>query len=195
MKKTQAHVHISPGNSKLGKIANISLAPVTGCPSGVPCRKDCYALRLSNLRPLTKKAWSENLYLAQNFRDIFFAAISSYIYLNEVPFFRWHVSGDILDQDYLDRMVSIAKRFPGTMFLNFTKAHSLKFKRQFNLTTVFSMWPNWGDVDQDMPRAWLNDGTDPRIPKTAIKCPGNCETCGMCWSLPQIRRDVVFDKH
>jgi hypothetical protein len=43
--------------------------------------------------------------------------------------------------------------------------------------------------------AWMQDGTETRIPKGAIECHGNCETCGLCYELPRLGVDVVFHKH
>jgi hypothetical protein len=57
--------------------------------------------------------------------------------------------------------------------------------------------PLWGNTRKKLPRAWLYDPDcpDPRIPNDAIWCPGNCESCGMCWDLPNIGKDVVLIKH
>ena len=54
-------LHISPGNSKLGKIVNISLPPVVSCPKNVPCANDgCYAKRIYKLREVVRNAWNDN---------------------------------------------------------------------------------------------------------------------------------------
>ena len=191
-------VRISKGNSKMGKIASVATSPCKGCVKGVPCAKkgECYAIKAYVQYPQTKFAYDNNLMLARDYRDLYFAQITAYC-MHE-SFFRWHVSGDILDQDYLDRMILCAKQTPNCKHLCFTKNHALKYpKARSNLTIVFSMWPGFGDTKKKMPRAWMKDveNFDTRIPEKAIGCPGNCETCGMCWNLPEIGLDVVFDKH
>ena len=45
------------------------------------------------------------------------------------------------------------------------------------------------------PEGTMQDGTETRVPEDAIRCPGNCETCGLCYELPRLGRDVVFHKH
>jgi len=32
-------------------------------------------------------------------------------------------------------------------------------------------------------------------PVGAVECPGNCDTCGMCWNLKQLNIDTYFNKH
>jgi hypothetical protein len=41
MNKTK--ISISTGNSKLGKISNVSLTPVESCGNAELCKDDCYA--------------------------------------------------------------------------------------------------------------------------------------------------------
>lgn len=189
------HVHISMANAKMGHIPSVSLSPITSCPKHAPCKKDCYACRMSRY-PTVAQSWASNLHEARHNRDSYFAEIAAFFVMFRPSFFRWHVAGDILDQDYLERMADLARRYPDTRFLCFTKMHGLTYYHlPRNLVVVFSMWPGWGDTVKHMPRAWMQDGTETRVPADAIHCPGNCETCGMCWTLPQLGRDVVFNKH
>jgi len=50
-------VKISNGNTKLGRIPNISLPPIKACGKDVPCKSDCYALKAYRQYPATRKAW------------------------------------------------------------------------------------------------------------------------------------------
>ena len=126
----------------------------------------------------------------------YFTYIDKWVDKNKPMFFRWHVAGDIPEQMYLDCMKKLCRNHPQTKFLCFTKKFHLDYsKKPKNLQVVFSAWPGL-----DMPKtkfriAWMNDGKDGRIPKNAIHCPGNCENCGMCWNLSELKKDVVFDKH
>jgi hypothetical protein len=118
-------------------------------------------------------------------------------------FFRWHVGGDILSTDYLRRMCEIAESNPKTLFLAFTKAHSIVNQYEtdgeripINLAVIFSAWPGMGFENPHGHRiAWMQDGTETRVPKDALRCFGNCEQCGMCFELPRLGLDVVFPKH
>ena len=176
---------------------NISLLPGRTC-NGAPCYKDCYARKFM-FRPTVNEAWTENT--AYYFADPlgFFGDIISAIEKDRPCFFRWHVAGDIPDQQYLNFVIRIAKRFPDIAFLIFTKRYELSYAGiPDNLSIVFSAWPGY----KKPPRkasiagiAWMNDGTESRVPIDALNCPGSCETCGMCWELKKTGRDVVFHKH
>jgi len=199
-----------PGNSKLGKVPNISLMPGRTCNPDAPCRKLCYAVKALR-RPCVKACWTRNTDNAMGYRKDYFAEIDDYCSSRRPPLFRWHVAGDIPDQDYLDRMAMLAHANPGTEFLCFTKQHKLDFRYlPDNLHIVFSMWPGWGRVDYHdyrckFPRAWMQDGTENRIGqdgRTAVVCPGvtrgeHCDTCGMCWALDSSDNpvDIIFPKH
>jgi hypothetical protein len=110
--------------------------------------------------------------------------------------FRWFVGGDIPNQDFVDMMIRVGKIFPHIQFLAFTKRY--KFDYRFipsNLNIVFSAWPGLKMVNRyNRPVAWMQDGTESRIPSTAIKCSGTCENCGICWNLP-CGYSVWFEKH
>jgi hypothetical protein len=68
-----------------------------------------------------------------------------------------------------------------------------------NLSIVLSSWTNLTLPKRTAanwyPIAWFQDGTEKRISKDTIECFGNCEYCGMCWNLSNLKRDVVFYKH
>jgi hypothetical protein len=116
--------------------------------------------------------------------------------------FRWHVAGDILSEEYLCEMCRIAAENPDTHFLAFSKSFDIINGYEDhqalpgNLVIVFSAWPG---MKFDNPHghrvAWMQDGSETRMPADAITCPGNCETCGRCYQLPKLGRDVVFHKH
>lgn len=191
-------VVISKKNSKLGKIFNISLPPVKGCVSGIPCAKDCYACKAYRLYPMVKWAWDGNLILATHYRDRYFGDIRDFLHSlsAENILFRWHTSGDILDQDYANRMNDLAKQFGHINFLAFTKNHVLNYAGlSSNLTIIFSMWPKWGNPNPAFRSAWMQDGRETRVPMDAIDCSGHCEGCEDCWHINDLRRDVVFHKH
>ena len=192
-------ITLTPTTHKMGAIPSVSLAPIATCPPTAPCRSTaaCYACRLTACRPTVRAAWMANAQVAQADPARFFAAVRGCIAAEQPPMFRWHVAGDIPSQRYLDAMKAIAKDFPATRFLAFTKAHALDFtNRPHNLAILASVWPGWGDIAdlrrRRLPIAWLQDGTETRVPLTATRCAGHCEDCARCWH--PATRDIVFAK-
>ena len=191
---------ISKGNTKLGRIPNISLPPIKSCKHCKHCKNDCYALKAYKMYKVTRESWDNNLSLAKKDIVKYMINIVEYLDKHYPTFFRWHVSGDIINQEYYDYIEHIAAVFPSIKFLVFTKEYQIDFKidsKPANLSVVFSAWPTMPDneIRYDLPISWMQDGTEARIPDNALVCPGNCETCGMCFSLSSIGRDVYFLKH
>lgn len=185
---------ISSGNMKIGKTANISLPPGVACHCDAPCRKSggCYADKAYRMYPGVRAAWNRNWRLWKKNKCRYFNAIYDWLYAKQPQYFRWHVSGDIPNQEYAQLMEWIADGFPKTKFLVFTKKHDLIWRDVSNLVVYRSMWPQWGDAGVTGPHAWMQDGTETRVPKDAYVCPGKCEACRFCWKGSG---DVVFRKH
>ena len=192
-------VKISKGNRKIGKVWNVSLTPIISCPDGVPCTKDCYAMKAYRQYPSTRKAWDHNLRAYLSDGEAYFDSISDQLerYAGEV--FRWHVAGDIVDQKYLNGMVEVAYYHHDIKFLAFTKNYYLNFDDMpNNLIVIMSAWP--GRVlpakARAFPIAWLSH--DERIDDVAIdpvECEEMCEACGMkCFKLDRLI-DIVFTQH
>jgi len=196
-------VSISKGNRKLGCVMNISTTPGRCCPKGVPCASDgCYANKALRLYPGTRAAWRRNEQLAKHHPNSYFTQIAAQVTAAQPRLFRWHVAGDILSTEYLRAMCRIAAANPQTHFLAFSKAFEIVNRYEdrevipSNLVIVFSAWPGMKFFNPHGHRvAWMQDGTETRVPEDAIRCPGNCETCGLCYELPRLGRDVVFHKH
>ena len=179
----------------MGGIPSVSLPPVTACGPGMPCYKACYARKAYRMYPNVRTSQDGNHMLAKRNPAEYFGQIRAFLDKRAPRFFRWHVAGDILSQSYLDEMRAIARDYPDTRFLAFTKRHDLKYWGiPGNLAVVFSMWPGWGNTRKNMPRAYMQDGTETRH-GDAIECPGNCTTCGMCWDLVRLGKNVVFPRH
>lgn len=193
---------LSPGNHKLGQIPNISLPPIKTCKGcETVCGPYCYANRFYRMYPDVRNAWDHNLEHAERdltgyFEDIRLALTEKIIY----KFFRWHVGGDIISPLYFYKMVVLAENLPEINFLVFTKQYDLinaaRDEEVFakNLQVVFSAWPGKEMINpHGFKVAWLQNGKETRIPESAIECPGACDSCGMCWQLDKLDRDVVFD--
>ena len=196
-------VSISSGNRKLGSVPSTSMTPGRTCPKGVPCLgQGCYALKALRLYPGTRAAWRRNEDLAKHHPDSYFIQIAAQVAKAKPRLFRWHVAGDILNRNYLCGMCRIAFANPQTHFLAFSKAFEIVNEYEdreaipANLVIVFSAWPKMTFLNPHGHRiAWMQDGTETRVPEGALECPGNCESCGMCYELDRLGRDVVFHKH
>ena len=112
-------------------------------------------------------------------------------------YFARHVAGDILSTDYLRGMCRVARANPHTHFSHFTKAFDIVNRYEDrevlpdNLVIIFSAWPGMTFDNPHRHRvAWMQDGTESRVPEDAIRCSGNCETCGLRYELPRLDRDV-----
>lgn len=194
-------VFISEENSKLGRILNVSLPPILTCGSQRPCFAKCYAMKSWNRTfKDIRIGWGRNWYLYQDAPRSFFTGVYAAVRDRGAKWFRWHVGGDIVDAQYYSGMRWVAAACPKTQFLCFTKRHDLLrgFRGTLpeNLRMVASMWPGWGNPPKRFPKAWCEDpkNPDPRIPKSARKCPGHCDKCHLCWKLGPTQ-DVVFRIH
>ena len=122
-------------------------------------------------------------------------------------FFRFHVSGDIVDSEYLRRMVEIAERNKHCEILCFTKKFSivngyLSSGKRFpdNLHMVFSAWKGLKMENPfNLPEAHVRYRDKTTTARAdAIECGGNCTDCaltnGGCWTLKN-GEQVVFNEH
>lgn len=199
-------VTVSTGNSKLGPaIPSINLPAGTTCNPNAPCFKGCYATRGRFLYPNAKNSQMGNLnaYLEnpqQYFEDIAYRTRLSL-------FVRWHSSGDIIDERYLEGMCWVARQNPNTQYLAFTKQFEIvnnykanKHRIPRNLHIVFSSWKDWvPENPYKFPTSWVYfpkdvDNTNQHIPANAVVCPNNCAKCQRCWSLGK-GESVQFKKH
>lgn len=194
---------ISPGNAKMGAIPSVSLPPVITCPKNAPCAKKCYAAKLCRIYPTVKRAYQNNLNILNNndmeyWHQLWQAAKTT-------KYFRYHVSGDIVDSTYFNWMCVTAEMIPGTMFLAFTKQYNIVNnyidifgKIPKNLKIIFS---EWDGIDIPNPHnlptaAVIFRGQEPK-PNYKI-CGGNCANCACqgvgCWELKN-GETIAFYEH
>ena len=192
-----SEIHIALGNTKLGRIPNISLPPVKTCRAGILCYKKCCAYRAWRMYPNVRKAWQDNLDVYKSDCYDYFEQIAVFVGKTNAKFFRFHVAGDIPDVRYWRGIQEISAEIPEVNFLVFTKRFDLDFSLELpNLSVVLSMWPGLENPTHlELPRAWCQDGTETRIPDDALECYGECENCGACWGLAKRGIDVVFPIH
>lgn len=202
-------VSIAAGNSKMGNIMHINLPPPMTCNTNLPCYKEgCYAMKFYRLRKNVKASWDSNWDALQQDRCRFFQIISDAVGLVKPKMFRWHSAGDIIDVNYMFRMEEIARDYPETKFMCFTKKHSLVYDFDQEMKgygetpatqIILSAWPGIilpERLKREHPVAYMYDkkNEDPEIPETALPCGGGCEKCGVCW-LMKPGQSVQFDRH
>ena len=137
--------------------------------------------------PQVSIARAENTVLMREHREKAFSEIDNYISHKKAhKFFRWHVAGDIMDIDYFDHMIKIAKKYPDWTFWTYTKNYDVvneycdmfgKESIPKNLSVMFSRWYGLTmDNKYDFPVfECILDGMEE--PKNVYKCPGNCDCC------------------
>ena len=182
-------IHISTGNRKIGRVHNFSMAPGITCANCSGCLAYCYDVKAVLQYPNVVRARAENTVLMQNYRAETFAAIDRYCDRHRAnKFFRWHVSGEILDVDYFDRMVMVARNHPDWTFWTYTKNYRAvnewirshggsKKSVPSNLSVMFSVW-NGMPMDNPfrLPTfTCIQEGMTPAPGEW--ECPGNCDAC------------------
>lgn len=204
--KKEKHVCISKSNIKLGMIPSVSLPPIVTCSSNACkfCGKKCYARKMCKLRPSVKESYENNLDILLNDKEKFWREVSGSMALT--TYFRFFVSGDIYDKDFLDNMVLCAKKNKHCNILCFTKKYSLvneyleHHRLPKNLKIVFSVWKGLECFNpNNLPEAHIfyKDGTT--TAKDGAKyCSGNCMDCAVenknCWTLKR-GEQILFREH
>ena len=181
------HVAITKGNRKIGRVLNVSLAPIITCCNCSGCLRLCYDIKAVLQYKNVALARSRNYVILMRDREKYFNEIRSALKHRKTnKFFRWHVSGDIIDVDYFDRMVKIAREFPDFRFWTYTKAYAFvnawcrengKENLPANLSVMFSEWKGMPMVNPfGFPefRVWFHTE---KKPENVHWCCGNCEAC------------------
>lgn len=199
------NIKISTGNSKMGSIPSISLPAGLTCRDDCECSKKCYAKRLERMRPSVMSSYQHNYDILKNEPNTYWRETEASIMMSR--FFRFHVSGDIVDSRYLTHMIEVSERNPHCEILCFTKKYDLineylnnGKKIPKNLHIVFSAWRGLRmDNPYFLPEAHVRyrDGNT-TARDDALICKGNCTDCALtnegCWTL-ESGGQVVFYEH
>jgi len=196
-------VSISNGNKKMGFIPSVSLPPVVTCHNCETCAKKCYAVKLCRIYKSVRDAYNRNHEILIKDRNAYFEQVKAVAMINRN--FRWHVSGDIVDMDYLDRMCKIARECKRTQFLAFTKNYNdvneyfTNHRKPKNLQIIFSLPFNGQKVDNvhNFPTATVILKGNTPDPSHKV-CGGNCQECACrgvgCWELKK-GETIAFFEH
>lgn len=191
------HVHFSKGNSKIGKVLNVSTASGLNCGNCTHCLPFCYDIKACLRFPEVMTARAENAALAMYDRDRFFAEIDKKMSNRKKnKYFRWHQGGEILDYEYFCEMVENAKRHSDYECIwTYTKMYwivnryvmehgnSRKTAIPANMVIMFSEWDGLTiDNPYNFPiftvkLAAGNVNHEESFFEKLWKCPGNCDVC------------------
>lgn len=190
---------ISTGNTKMGKIPSWSLRPGEDCTNSELCGVKCYAKKAYRQYPVTRRALTNNRKAVDD--GTWIEEVSNFLTRKAPKLFRVHVSGDFVTREYAKQWASIARRFPRTKFLAFTKS----FKEvggiawPSNFAIVRSAFPGMRVAGRS-PIAFAGEpeeytGKMRERAKNAFVCRKKCTDCGWCWSLHKSRKDVRLPWH
>lgn len=199
------NVKISNRNAKMGNIPSVSLPSIVTCIK-CGCNRICYAHKIEKIRPSVRQAYLHNWNLYKSNKEVYWREIEATIMLSR--FFRFHVSGDIPDQDYIHKMIDIAKRNQHCEILCFTKKFDIcnkeiserKSELPKNLHLIYSGWKGLKMKNPyNLPEAHVRyRDYSTTASEDAIECGGNCTECAItdsgCWVLKN-GEQVVFNQH
>lgn len=201
----ELHVCISNGNRKTGEVRSVSLPSVVFCKNCEKCKKSCYDFRNVMFQTRTVKSRARNAAILVKDRDRYFDEISKSLFKDR--FFRWHVGGEIVDLDYLERMVKVAQENSHCTFLVFTKMYDIvneymdkHHEMISNLRVLFSAWEG---VEMNNPYNFptthvMRTEEQAKAHKGAKFCSGNCTECArvgeLCWVAKQ-GEEILFPIH
>ena len=185
---------ISNGNRKIGRVMNVSLAPIVTCHNCKECMFYCYDIKACVQYSNTViDARARNTALLFTARDEYFRRIDEKMSRRRTnKYFRWHVSGDIVDFDYFTRMVEIAVNHPDFIIWTYTKHYAIvnaycdKYGRDAIPSNFSIMFSEWDGVPVINPYSFpvfsckMKDGNKNHTPDyfdSLYKCPGNCDVC------------------
>lgn len=170
----------------MGAIPSVSLPAGRTCRPDCPCFKKCYARKLERIRRSVREAYRRNYELLCCDPETYWREVEAAVMMT--AYFRFHVSGDIPDMQYLRKMIEVADRQKHCQILVFTKRFDLVNKyldEQLsipgNLHIIFSAWKGMKmENPHSLPEAHVifRDGTT-TASKKAVPCGGNCATCAM----------------
>ena len=198
-------VSISKDNTKMGAVPSVSLLPFISCPGRCKgtCGEHCYAAKITNLRSTVLKAYAKNTAIAMLKPDLFWSGVN--YAMAGTRFFRFHVSGDILNGDYFSKLIEACRNNSHCQVLVFTKRYEIinawiknNGSLPENLHLLFSGWENLKPINpHKLPETNIYTSETAPHPEWLL-CGGNCYECGCrgvgCWQA-KTGETIAFKKH
>jgi len=186
--KPQRKLHLSEGNTKIGKILNTNLlagdddingrVTITGSCAGCcsTCKDVCYA-RSAYRYDNVIVANADNTLFAREDLDLYMDVLEQLIKERKTfKFHRWHSSGEIMSREYLAGMIRVAQNTPAVKHYVYTKRYEwasevdLPENMQILLSPPFTCKTKkqvmeWSKEHnkKDLPLFIYDDGGDPEI--------------------------------
>lgn len=187
-----------------GKIPQLNLPVGITCNPSAPCFPICYA-RFGNMgNPNNIASHLYHLLYYRTYGIGFFERIALELTARPSNCFRWHSSGDIVDEAYFEGMVWLANQKPSMQFLCYTKKLYIVNKYidnggviPENLKIYSSIFRNFKqDNPHKFPETYVKEGieTDANIPENAFICGGDCTACKVCFEKGN-NQPVCFIAH
>lgn len=190
------HVVFSSENRKIGRVLNVSTAPIVTCGHCAHCSGHCYDIKACLQYPGAMNARANNTAIATMDRVRFFSEIGEKMDRRRKNLYmRFHVGGEIMDMDYLNRMINTAREH-GARYKSiwtYTKEHELvnEYVKSHGgnkrcvtdyITVMFSHWYGTEVINPyGFPVFWTvatqEDVDRCRADGVTWKCPGNCDIC------------------
>ena len=179
---------VSYGNKKIGRVLNVSKAPIFTC-RGVchKCQDFCYDIKACIQYTNVMDARIRNTVLFFKDRDEYFRQISEAMDKRKTnKFLRYDVGGEIVDSDEVRRLATLAKERPDFLVWTYTKNHRAVNeymtanggKLPGNLVIMFSR-VNANEIENPYNLPEFNVVTDDEDGKEidADYCGGDCVKC------------------
>lgn len=199
-------IKISKGNSKLGDVNNLSLPPILTCDKNPCTNSGCYALKFYKMYTNVKQSWDSNLSFYKEDSSLFFKELDDFLKKTKKSLFRFHVGGDIPDQNYFNNMIDICNNNDHIYFLVYTKKINLDFSLEIpnNLNIIISSWDDvfYNKIPNNLKDKFTLSHVKDLISYESsltdtFECSGNCVNCGYtCWDTKDLGiKNIVFKKH
>lgn len=200
---------LAGGQHKVGDIPRWNLPPLWTCGKNCgTCEHHCYAVKdYTDYRvKVVSKSHARNCNAVTTDLEHTEEYITKWIQKRKPSFFRIHASGDFavpgMGTKYAEMWYRVAKACPETRFLAFTKAFEIVREVPFyeldNFSLVLSEWTDATKAPDDLKEHYRTSRAVEKLEDARpneMVCPGNCETCGMCWNLKNLHHDVAFEIH
>ena len=199
----QLKVSISAGNRKMGEIPSVSLPACITCNPEAPCFSGCYASKIERIYKTAAAAYKRNLDILTSDPAAYWLQVKTAASMTK--YFRFHVSGDIPNKEYFNKMVSLASELKTTKFLVFTKQYHIVNEYlndggviPGNLKVIFSNWDTWKcNNPYKLPTCEVIFKHTKVLDHWKI-CGGNCTECACagvgCWELKNNETIAIY-KH
>lgn len=157
---------LSLGNTKISRIvALFDLPALYTCPAAKACRKYCTSLKaqVGKWKGVPQARWRN--FWASLYNPNYVDQMVAKIQASGLKWVRFHISGDLYNQQYVQKIAEIARRLPQVHFFLYTKSLHLNLKPLTTLPNFTVIRSFGGHYDRRINKAKHNYArviTDPK---------------------------------